>query len=406
MENSLPDIKINDYTYSLPTEKIAQYPLSERDKSKLLVYEKGNISEKKFNELPGVIPPNTLLIFNKTRVINARLRFKNQSGKNIEIFTLEPAEQTELVTALNTKGSVNWLCLVGNLKAWKGGKLESQINTESGSITLAAELLEKKGDSFIVTLSWQPAEKTFAEILDLFGDVPLPPYMKRDSETNDKQTYQTVYAENEGSVAAPTAGLHFTEKVFEGLRRNNIKTDFVTLHVGAGTFKPVKSETITAHEMHSESFYIDKKTISSLLENLNVNKIIAVGTTSMRTIESLYWFGVQLLQGRHSGNEVLISQWEPYENTIEDVSTALKAVLEYINSASIEHLYGKTNIIIVPGYDFKIFSGLITNFHQPQSTLLLLIAAFIGGDWKRVYEYALNNDFRFLSYGDSSILLK
>lgn len=402
----LPELKISEYTYSLPVEKIAQYPLAERDSSKLLVYDKGNISEKIFKELPGIIPKNSLLIFNKTRVINARLRFKNQYGKDIEIFTLEPAEHTELVTALSIKGSVKWLCLVGNLKAWKSGKLESKINTETGSITLAAELLEKRGDSFIVCLSWQPAEKTFAEILEIFGDVPLPPYMKRDSETGDKTTYQTVYAENEGSVAAPTAGLHFTEAVFDGLKRSQIKTDFVTLHVGAGTFKPVKSETISGHEMHSESFYINKATISRLLENFNVNKIIAVGTTSMRTIESLYWFGVQLLQGRHSGTEVLISQWEPYENTSEDVRRALKAVMEYMNSANIEHLYGKTNIIIVPGYDFKIFSGLITNFHQPGSTLLLLIAAFIGNNWQGVYDYALNNEFRFLSYGDSSILFR
>ncbi len=402
----LPDINISDYTYSLPAEKIAQYPLGERDSSKLLVYNNGNISESVFKELPGVIPKNSLLIFNKTRVINARLRFKNQYGKDIEIFTLEPAEQTELVTALSVKGSVKWLCLVGNLKAWKSGKLESIINVGVNSFTLAAELLEKRGDSFVVELSWQPEDKTFAEILEFFGDVPLPPYMKRNSELSDKQTYQTVYADSEGSVAAPTAGLHFTQNVFEGIKNNRIKFDFVTLHVGAGTFKPVKSETIGGHEMHSESFYVNKETVINLIENLNVNKIIAVGTTSMRTIESLYWFGVQLLQGRHKGNEVLISQWEPYENHPEDVSIALKAVLEYMNSAKMNYLYGKTNIIIVPGYDFKIFSGLITNFHQPGSTLLLLIAALIDTDWKRVYEYALNNDFRFLSYGDSSILLK
>lgn len=404
--NKIPEIKISDYTYELPSEKIAQFPLIERDSSRILIYNNGEITEDIFRNIPGLFPKNSFLIFNKTRVINARLKFKNSAGKEIEIFTLEPAIETELITALHTKKSVKWLCLVGNLKAWKNEKLEIKINQEGTKFTLEAGLLENRGDSYIIELSWQPAELTFAEILEKFGNVPLPPYMKRNPEASDRETYQTVYAESEGSVAAPTAGLHFTPRVFKELAEKNIKTEFITLHVGAGTFKPVKSETVNEHSMHAEIFYVDKTLIERILMYINSNKIIAVGTTSMRCIESLYWFGVQLLQGRIRGNEVYIGQWEPYENQAEDVKRSLNAVMEYIKEKNLDYIYGKTAIIIVPGYEFKIFNGLITNFHQPQSTLLLLIAAFIGNNWKRVYEYALKNDFRFLSYGDSSIMIK
>lgn len=404
--NKIPEIKISDYTYELPSDKIAQFPLKERDSSRILIYNKGEISRDIFRNISELIPKDSLLIFNKTRVINARLKFKNSKGKEIEIFTLEPAEETELVTALQFKGNVKWLCLIGNLKAWKKEKLVNEIALNGVNFSLSAELLEKKGDSFVIDLAWQPEELTFAEILELFGNVPLPPYMKRNPEASDRETYQTVYAENEGSVAAPTAGLHFTPAVFDGLAVKNIKTEFITLHVGAGTFKPVKTGTINEHSMHAESFYFDRTVVERILESLNNNKIIAVGTTSMRTVESLYWFGVQLIHGRNRGNEVYIGQWEPYETRAEDVNRALNAVLDYLKEKNLDYLYGKTGIIIVPGYEFKIFNGLITNFHQPQSTLLLLIAAFIGNDWKRVYEYALKNDFRFLSYGDSSVLIK
>jgi S-adenosylmethionine:tRNA ribosyltransferase-isomerase len=400
------EILIKDYTYELPAEKIAQFPLKERDSSKLLVYNKGEISQDTFRNIAEIIPQNSLLIFNDTKVINARLKFQNAAGKEIEIFTLEPADNPELVTALNTKSSVNWLCLVGNLKAWKSGKLISTKNVNGTECRLEAELLSKKADAFAIKLSWQSAEFTFAEVLEIFGQIPLPPYMKRDATPDDKSTYQTVYSEAEGSVAAPTAGLHFTRGVLESLEKKNIKTGFVTLHVGAGTFKPVKTENISEHDMHSESIYVELSLVEEISANIGTNRIIAVGTTSMRTIESLYWFGVQLLQGKHHGGELNISQWEPYENEPEDPRKAFEAIIAHMKQNNLKYLYGKTNIIIVPGYDFKVFSGIITNFHQPQSTLLLLIAAFIGSDWKVLYEYALKNDFRFLSYGDSSILLK
>ena len=400
------EILIKDYTYELPAEKIAQFPLKERDSSKLLIYNKGKISQDTFRNIAEIIPQNSLLIFNNTKVINARLKFQNPAGKEIEVFTLEPAENTELVTALGEKGSAIWICLVGNLKAWKSGKLSSVKILNGTECRLEAELLSKQADAFLVKLSWQPGELTFAEILEIFGQIPLPPYMKRDATPDDKTTYQTVYSEAEGSVAAPTAGLHFSQDVLESLKKNNIKTGFVTLHVGAGTFKPVKTENISEHDMHSESLYVELELLEEIAENIGSNRIIAVGTTSMRTIESLYWFGVQLIQGRHHVSEVNISQWEPYENDPEDPVKAFDAIIAYMKQNNLKYLYGRTNIIIVPGYDFKVFSGIITNFHQPQSTLLLLIAAFIGSDWKGLYEYALNNDFRFLSYGDSSILLK
>lgn len=401
------EILIKDYTYELPAEKIAQFPLKERDSSKLLIYDKGKISHDIFRNISDIIPANSLLIFNDTKVINARLKFKNAAGKEIEVFTLEPAKKTELVTALGEKGSAGWICLVGNLKAWKSGKLSS-VNILNGTeCRLEAELISKHADAFVVKLSWQPPQLTFAEILEMFGQIPLPPYMKRDAVPDDKTTYQTVYSETEGSVAAPTAGLHFTQGVLDSLKNNNIKTRFVTLHVGAGTFKPVKTENISEHDMHSESMYVERELIEEIKANIiESNRIIAVGTTSMRTIESLYWFGVQLLHGRHHEGELNISQWEPYENELEDPVEAFEAIITYMKQNKLKYLFGKTNIIIVPGYDFKVFSGIITNFHQPKSTLLLLIAAFIGSDWKVLYEYALNNDFRFLSYGDSSILLR
>ena len=400
------EILIKDYTYELSSEKIAQFPLKERDSSKLLIYNNGTISQDIFRNIAEIIPENSLLIFNDTKVINARLKFMNPAGKEIEIFTLEPAENTELVTALSTKGSVSWACLVGNLKAWKSGKLSSVKIHNGTECRLEAELLSRQADTFIIRLYWQPLERTFAEVLEIFGQIPLPPYMKRDAVPGDMTTYQTVYSETEGSVAAPTAGLHFTNEVLASLKSYNIKTGFVTLHVGAGTFKPVKTRNISEHDMHSESIYIKLSLLEEITANIGTNRIIAVGTTSMRTIESLFWFGVQLLQGRHHIGELNITQWEPYENEPEDPAKAFQAIISYMKQNDLKYLYGKTNIIIVPGYDFKIFSGIITNFHQPQSTLLLLIAAFIGSDWKVLYEYALNNDFRFLSYGDSSILLK
>lgn len=406
------EILIKDYTYVLPAEKIAQYPLKERDASKLLVYKNGNISEQIFSEIPEQVKAGSLLIFNNTRVINARLKFKNSAGKEIEIFTLEPAVNAELSGALQLTGSAEWICLVGNLKHWKQGALETKRVIGANEYSLSAEMVSRQEDAFLVKLSWQPAVKTLAEILGIFGNVPLPPYMKRGTVIDDSLRYQTVYSEVEGSVAAPTAGLHFTDSVLNKLRNRGINEAFVTLHVGAGTFKPVKSESLEKHLMHSESFSVPKGTIEQIHSALGSSEIIAVGTTSMRTIESLYWFGVQLLKGRSSGNDILIWQWEPYSAEMVNTDTqigaseAIGAVLEYMRSAGLKELHGRTNIIIVPGYEFKVFSGLVTNFHQPSSTLLLLVAAFIGSDWHKVYEYALNNDFRFLSYGDSSLLFR
>jgi S-adenosylmethionine:tRNA ribosyltransferase-isomerase len=396
------EIFIKDYTYELPQERIAQHPLQNRDESKLLIYRDGKISESVFKFLTEHLPENSLLVFNDTKVINARILFETSNNKQVEIFCLEPANTEDIQLSFRKKKNVEWLCLVGNLKAWKEPFLT--IRLENG-IQLRAERLEKKGDSFIIRFSWQPGELTFAEILSRSGLVPLPPYMKRKPEDEDKTRYQTVYANQNGSVAAPTAGLHFTQKVFDDLQEENIKTEFVTLHVGAGTFKPVKTETIAGHQMHWEVFYVRYETIEKLIQNSG--KIIAVGTTSLRTIESLYWVGVKLLNRTSENGNLFISQWEPYKSEPAiSVSEALGAIQNYIKDKGADMLEVRTEIMIVPGYEFKLVNGLITNFHQPQSTLLLLIAAFIEDNWKAVYNYALKNGFRFLSYGDSSLLLK
>ncbi len=404
------EIAIKDFNYELPLNRIAQFPLNKRDESKLLIYNESNISQSIFKNIAEVIPQNSLLIFNNTKVINARLLFKNKNSKEIEIFCLEPDEgEKELQTAFQKQGSVCWSCMIGNLKSWKDEILSLSFEENGITGNLRAELYKRNPDTFIVKFGWDPPELSFGEVLRAAGIIPLPPYMKRDALAEDKIRYQTVYADTEGSVAAPTAGLHFTGEIIESLRSKNVKTDYITLHVGAGTFKPVKSETISEHIMHSERFFVHRNVIEDILSN-GTGKIIAVGTTSLRTIESLYWFGVQLIQNRDSAllnHDILINQWAPYENDTEiSVTESFKAVLSYIEKSGEDYISGRTNIIIVPGYRFRVFDGLITNFHQPGSTLLLLIAAFIGKNWREVYEYALNNDFRFLSYGDSSILFR
>lgn len=400
------NIRIIDFNYLLPDEKIAQYPLTERDGSKLLICDKGTITSDIFRNIPAYIPAGSLLIFNDTKVVNARLIFKTSGGKPVEIFCLEPANPEITYSAATP---VKWSCMVGNLKAWKWKDevLRSGFTVAGTDYTLNAELTVQNPDANIINFFWDPPGITFAEVLASGGFIPLPPYVKRKPVEKDKETYQTIYAVHEGSVAAPTAGLHFTDAVITSLRQKKINIQNVTLHVGAGTFKPVKSEKIIEHEMHSESFFINKEAIESIISKRH-EKIISAGTTTIRTIESVYWFGVQLLQGRAASGEVAyISQWEPYEyNTNITMPDSLSAVLDHLNKTGQDKLSGRTCIIIVPGYEFRIFNGLITNFHQPGSTLLLLIAAFIGGDWKKVYDYALNNDFRFLSYGDSSILFK
>ena len=401
------NLSIKNFTYQLPEDKIAFHPLAERASSKLLVYKNGTITESVYRSLADFIPEDSLLIFNNTKVVEARLIFQKDSGGVIEIFCLEPHEQyPDITTAMMQPEKVLWKCLIGGASKWKHGQvLEKKIN----DLNLQCLFVEKRTDCFIVEISWN-TNLSFAEVLHKAGAIPLPPYIKRKAETEDSERYQTVYAKFDGSVAAPTAGLHFTLAIFEELRKKNIQTDFVTLHVGAGTFKPVKAEVMEAHEMHAEFIEVTKETIKHLLDNLD-KTIVTIGTTSLRTIESLYWLGVQSLEsGVRSQDPIAIglevTQWEPYETDLKNVSAdmALNSLLEWLEKNKADKLVTKTQIIIAPGYKPKIAKALITNFHQPHSTLLLLVAALIGDDWRRVYDFALQNDFRFLSYGDGSLL--
>ena len=399
-------LSIKDFTYLLPEDRIAKYPLAERDASNLLIYKDGIISENIYKNIADNIPSNSLLVFNDTKVVEARLLFQKSSGGVIEIFCLDPHKQyPDITTAMLQHGKVLWHCLIGGASKWKRGQLlEKKTNYHANELILNARYIEKTGDSFTVGLEWNNSTLSFAEVLHLFGAIPLPPYIKREAEASDAERYQTVYAHYEGSVAAPTAGLHFTENVFEKLKEKNIDKDFVTLHVGAGTFKPVKSELMRDHEMHAEHFTVTKQFIENLIDHLSKN-IIAVGTTSLRTLESLYWLGVKQpsVLGRQS---MEITQWEVYDHNEKEISAqeALENLIKRMDENKSHSLTAKTQIIIAPGYQFKIVNGLVTNFHQPQSTLLLLVAAFIGNDWRKVYEYALEKDFRFLSYGDGSLL--
>lgn len=401
----LPDLLVKDYTYNLPDDRIAKFPLPERDGSKLLIYHKGVIREDIYKNIDRWLPSNSLLILNDTKVIEARLLFQKQTGAVIEIFCLEPYEKyPDITTAMLQQKTVLWQCLIGGASKWKHGQvLEKKIKIGETLITLNAKYVEKKIDCFVIEFSWNENHLTFAEVLHLAGAIPLPPYIKREAQELDAERYQTVYAHHEGSVAAPTAGLHFTDYVLEKLRQKNIQTDFVTLHVGAGTFKPIKAPTITGHEMHPEFMTVSKPTISNIIHNLDKN-IVPVGTTSLRTIESLYWLGVKLAKGEK--NDLTIGQWEPYEKEDQTFSPklALENLLDFMDKKNMEQLITRTNIIVVPSYKLRIAKALITNFHQPQSTLLLLVAAVIGNDWKMVYDYALRNEFRFLSYGDGCLL--
>ncbi len=400
------NIFIKDYRYDLPEEKIANYPLAERDASKLLIYENGKITNDLYRNIDAHLPDDSILIFNNTKVVEARLLFQKSTGGVVEIFCLEPHEQyADITSAMSQQGNVLWKCLVGGASKWKRGQvLEKKIDESGSEIMLHAIYKEKRTDHFIIELSWSPGNITFAKLLHYAGAVPLPPYIKREAEVSDAERYQTIYANHDGSVAAPTAGFHFTKNIFEKLQKKNIQTDFVTLHVGAGTFKPVKTETIGEHEMHAEFIDVSTAAIKNILDNLN-NHVVTVGTTSLRTIESLYWLGVKLMAGDNLP-AIEISQWEVYDELRQDISpaVALATLLEWMEKNNMERLITKTQIIIAPGYKTKIAKGLITNFHQPNSTLLLLVAALIGNDWKKVYDYALKNEFRFLSYGDGSLL--
>ena len=404
-------IYIADYNYPLPEERIAKYPLAERDHSKLLVYRNGQVSEDVFYRVGDYIAPDSLLIYNNTRVIQARLEFHKATGARIEIFCLEPIAPHDYQLSLGSTTGCTWKCMVGNVKKWHDESLELRV--ESLGVTLRAYKEQTMGNTFAIRFEWNGDNISFAEILDAAGELPIPPYLNRKTEESDKTTYQTVYSRIKGSVAAPTAGLHFTDKVLNDLRNRGIETDEVTLHVGAGTFLPVKTADANEHTMHTEIIAVPKSTIKHIISKLG--KIVAVGTTSMRTLESLYFIGAKLRNtgiSEYRNTEIHVGQFEPYEEvrsetvSLCEVREKLQAIIDYLEATGQDTLHAETQIMIKPGYEFHVVDQLITNFHQPQSTLLLLVSAFVGGDWKTIYDYALSHDFRFLSYGDSSILTR
>lgn len=398
------NIKINDFTYDLPESKIARYPLTSRDKSKLLVWQNGKITESVFDQCTTFLPEKAQLVFNNTRVIHARLFFRKETGSKIEIFCLEPVEPADYQIAFQQTKQATWKCMVGNLKKWKGEILHQTVDFSGKTVVLSAEKIEQNGNTVTVRFFWdQPF--SFAEIIEHTGILPIPPYLNRETEETDEETYQTVYAKIDGSVAAPTAGLHFTDAVFETFKTKGISTHEITLHVGAGTFQPVKAETLSGHTMHREMVIIPERIIRSFYKN--PEKIIAVGTTSVRSLESLYWLGLQLENGVFNAEKPEVLQWEPYETEPKiSLKKSLENILDYLEKSKLEQIRFSTQIIILPGYHYKVIEGMFTNFHQPQSTLLLLIAAFLGEKWKEIYNYALANDFRFLSYGDSNLYLR
>ena len=399
-------IKISEFNYPLPDERIAKFPLSNRDESKLLVYRQGEVSEDRFTSLPNYLEAGEMMVFNNTKVIQARLHFRKETGALIEVFCLEPIQPNDYVLSFQQTQKCSWLCMVGNLKKWKEGSLKRTLEVKDKTITLTATRGECRGTSHWIDFEWNDETLTFADVLEAVGELPIPPYLNRETQESDKQTYQTVYSKIKGSVAAPTAGLHFTPRVLDALQEAGIETDEVTLHVGAGTFKPVKSEEIKGHEMHTEYISVNRSTIEKLIAH--GGEAIAVGTTSVRTLESLYHMGAALIQhGELTEEQLHVTQWQPYQENIVWPSTidALQALLSYLDKHHLEALHSSTQIIIVPGYEYRVVKAIVTNFHQPQSTLLLLVSAFVKGDWRTIYDYALANDFRFLSYGDSSLLI-
>ena len=399
------EIKIKDYNYELPDERIAKFPMEERDHSKLLLYKHGEITHDVFYNITKYLPQGALLIYNNTRVIQARMHFHKSTGALIEVFLLEPAAPRDYELMFQTHSKCAWVCMIGNLKKWKEGRLERRITVNGRVVTLWAERKQEIHTGHWVDFEWDADDISFAEIIDACGELPIPPYLNRETQESDLTTYQTVYSKIKGSVAAPTAGLHFTDRVLTDIDAHGIEREEVTLHVGAGTFKPVKSEEIADHEMHTEYISVHKHTIERLLAHNG--EAIAVGTTSVRTLESLYYMGKKLVDNPNLSEEELhVTQWEPYEDT-EPLNTieALEALLLWYEMNDVNVLNSSTQIIIAPGYKYHIVKMLITNFHQPQSTLLLLVSAFLNGDWHCVYDYALSHDFRFLSYGDSSLLI-
>ena len=401
------DIHISEYNYELPDERIAKFPKAERDHSKLLVYNKGEVGEDIFYNLPNYLPQGALMVYNNTKVIQARLHFRKETGALIEIFLLEPAEPADYEQMFQQTRRCSWLCLVGNQKKWKEGTLTRELRVKNEEVRVSATRRGEHGTSQWIDLEWDNERVNFAEILDEMGELPIPPYLNRETQESDKTTYQTVYSKIKGSVAAPTAGLHFTERVLKDVDARGIEREEVTLHVGAGTFKPVKSDTIGEHPMHTEYIAVRRHTLERLLAH-NC-EVIAVGTTSVRTLESLYYMGLKVMQNPDIREEELhVNQWEPYEEgrcKMEDVRSVIQALLDWMIRKELTVLHSSTQIIIAPGYTYHIVKMLITNFHQPQSTLLLLVSAFVKGDWHKIYDYALAHDFRFLSYGDSSLLI-
>ena len=394
-------LSISDYNYPLPEERIAKYPLPERDHSKLLIYKDGEVREDHFFRVGDYIPAHSLLVYNNTRVIQARLVFHKPSGARIEIFCLEPLAPHDYQLSLSSTEGCTWKCMIGNAKKFRDTSIDMPLQVAGNDVVLRATKGEQTGNTFAVTFSWEGG-LSFAEILDAAGELPIPPYLNRPTEERDKTTYQTVYSRIKGSVAAPTAGLHFTEAVLADLRQRGIKTTELTLHVGAGTFQPVKTEDANLHTMHTEIIAVPRQAIVDILANLG--HIVAVGTTSMRTLESLYFLGCMLLRGDRS---LHVPQFMPYEQEWTlSTEKALQALLVYLDETHQDTLHAETQIMIKPGYRFRVVEQLITNFHQPKSTLLLLVSAFVGEDWKKIYDYALAHDFRFLSYGDSSILFR
>jgi S-adenosylmethionine:tRNA ribosyltransferase-isomerase len=407
--HSVQQIRINEYNYPLPDERIAKFPLIRRDLSRLLVYKNGRISESVFNHLPDLLPAGSLIVFNNTRVIRARLLFAKDTGARIDVFCLAPEEPCDYALNFQSRRQCRWTCLAGNLKRWREGTLRRTFTIAGTSVTLTAERLSSCRQTHSILFRWETPtgrEFTFADILEAAGQMPLPPYLHRDAQPSDLQTYQTVYSKINGSVAAPTAGLHFTPEVLDSLSRNGFTREEVTLHVGAGTFKPVQTETIGGHEMHTEYIAVDRPLVRQLITH--AGRITAVGTTSVRTLESLYHIGALLAGNPGATPETLtVKQWQPYDATLPPLPTeeALQNILNYLDRQNLDRLIASTQIFIVPGYRFRIVNHMITNFHQPESTLLLLVSAFTGGDWRKIYDYALRHNFRFLSYGDSSLFI-
>ncbi|MDG5800423.1 S-adenosylmethionine:tRNA ribosyltransferase-isomerase [Marinilabiliaceae bacterium ANBcel2] len=398
----IPEINISEYDYILPNSKIALYPAKTRDNSKLLIYKNSKLSHTQFKNITTQLPENSLLIFNNTKVVRARLIFKKSTGAKIELFCLEPYNNIDISKAFESKNEVKWNCLIGNKKKWKSGAIYLTTIINYKDVTVKAELYRETGEEFVILFKWDKSDITFAEIMEAAGNTPLPPYLKRDAEEIDNERYQTIYSSNKGSVAAPTAGLHFTPEIIKELKKKSISTAEITLHVGAGTFKPVKSETIAEHEMHTEHFNVTTETVRKIADHNG--PIIAVGTTSVRTIESLHILALKEAANKNSRE---IDQWDGFKYRDKDQhKNTLKEFSKLLEKEQKSGVSASTSIIITPGYKFRVIDGLITNFHQPRSTLLLLIAAFTGDKWKDIYEYALTNNFRFLSYGDSSLLLK